>query len=219
MTLTAEEAGIPNETSAYMKSLEDPEVIERVRCSIPDAHIFKLPPRPTAGGWRGADWDQEVWQGTLKVVERGDLTVILLVDKKNGSIFAVCPYKEGAVDRCVDSSRYFVLRVENETGRHMFVGMAFNERNDAFDFNTALEDSRREKEAESNPMGYEDHEPKDYTLKEGEKIHISVSKVAGGKKPVNRRASAGPGGAGGFLKPSSKDTPARRASLTHGNYE
>ena len=90
MTLTAEQAGVPNEAAAYLQSLEDPEVIERVRCCISDAHIFKLPPRPTAGGWRGADWSKEVWQGTLKVVERGDLTVILLVDRNNGSIFAVC---------------------------------------------------------------------------------------------------------------------------------
>jgi hypothetical protein len=125
MTLTAEEAGVPNEAAAYLESLEDVEVIERVRCNISDAHVFKLPPRQTAGGWRGADWDQEVWQGTLKVVERGDLTVVLLVDKNTGAIFAVCPVKEGAVDRCVDSSRYFVLRVENATGRHMFIGVAF----------------------------------------------------------------------------------------------
>jgi hypothetical protein len=142
-------------------------------------------------------------------VERGDLTVILLLDKNKGSIFAVCPVKEGAVDRCVDSSRYFVLRVENEKGRHMFIGVAFNERNDAFDFNTALEDSRREKEAEH--MEYEEAAPKDYTLKDGEKIHISVSKVAGKRGSANRRGSTG-AGSGGFLQPSKKDTAPRRGS-------
>lgn len=216
MPQTAEEAGIPNEAAAYLKSLEDPEVIERVRCSIPDAHVFKLPPRQTAGGWRGADWDQEVWQGTLKVVERGDLTVILLVDKGTGSIFAVCPVKEGAVDRCVDSSRYFVLRVENaKSGRHMYIGMAFNERNDAFDFNTSLEDARREREAQLNPVKVEKGPSKDYSIKDGQKIHISVSKVAGKKQAgaVNRRGSAGAGAGGGFLKPSSKDTPRRGSNM------
>lgn len=208
---SAEDAGIFNNAAAYLKSLEDPEVIERVRCSIPDAHVFKLPTRQTAGGWRGADWTQEVWQGTLKVVERGPLTVILLVEKTNGSIFAVCPVKDGAVDRCVDSSRYFVLRVENEQGRHMYIGLAFNERNDAFDFNTSLEDSRREKEIEANPgLGLETDGPaKDYSIKEGEKLKISVPKAAAKRRPA-RRASDGcaPGG-GGFLKPSSKDTPKR----------
>jgi adaptin ear-binding coat-associated protein 1/2 len=220
MTLTAEQAGVPNEAAAYLKSLEDPEVIERVRCTIVDAHVFKLPPRPTAGGWRGADWDKEVWQGTLKVVERGPLTVVLLVDAKTGAMFAVCPVKDGAVDRCVDSSRYFVLRVENgATGKHIFIGLAFNERNDAFDFNTSLEDARRERLAEQEAASAvacdlsETGPAKDYSIKDGEKIHIAVTKVASNKAAdrTTRRNSGGGSGVGGFLKPSSKDTP-RRAS-------
>lgn len=212
--VTAEEAGVPNEAAAYLKSLEDPEVIERVRCTIPEAHIFKLPPRPTSGGWRGADWDKEVWQGTLKVVERGDLTVVLLVDSKTGAIFAVCPVKEGAVDRCVDSSRYFVLRVENgATGKHIFIGMAFNERNDAFDFNTSLEDARRERESEkmAAEQVFQPGPSKDYSIKDGEKIHISVNKISG-KKTADRTRRNSAGNGGGFLKPSSKDTPRRGSS-------
>ena len=217
MPLTAEEAGVPNVAAAYLKSLEDPEVIERVRCSIPDAHVFKLPHRPTAGGWRGADWDQEVWQGTLKVVERGDLTVILLVDRTSGGIFAVCPVQDGAVDRCIDSSRYFVLRVENaQNGRHMYIGMAFNERNDAFDFNTAREDSRREKEIEANPVVVEQGPAKDYSMKDGDKIHINVNKVAGRRSRRTKSAtipnpSAKKGAAVGlFLKGNPRDTKPRR---------
>jgi hypothetical protein len=214
-TLTAEQAGVPNEAAAYLKSLEDDQVIERVRCNIKDAHIFKLPPRPTAGGWRGADWDKEVWQGTLKVVERGDLTVILLVDANTGAIFAVCPVKDGAVDRCIDSSRYFVLRVENANGKHIFIGMAFNERNDAFDFNTALEDARREREVEKEAKEamakYDTGAPKDYSMKEGEKIKISLGGKAGRRASTGKKTSGG-----GFLKPSTKDTP-RRASAGMGH--
>jgi hypothetical protein len=209
---TAEEAGVPNEAAAYLASLEDAEVIERVRCTVHDAHVFKLPPRQTAGGWRGADWDQEVWQGTLKVVERGDLTVVLLVNKADGAIFAVCPVKDGAVDRCVDSSRYFVLRVENAKGQHIFIGLAFNERNDAFDFNVSLEDARREKEAEEKPVTLDTGPAKDYSIKDGEKIHIAVSKVAGRKasqEKAGRRGSSDGKAVGSFLKPSKKDTPRR----------
>ncbi len=131
---------------------------ERVRLKVTNAHVFKLPPKPSAGGWRGAEWRDKVWQGTLKVVERGEETAVLLVDnKEEKNIFAVCPIRHNldgktnvgnGVDRCIDSSRYFVLRIQNAQGRHLFIGLAFNERNDAFDFNTALEDSRREKELE-----------------------------------------------------------------------
>jgi hypothetical protein len=186
--MTAEQAGVPNERAEYLKSLQDPDVIERVRCVIKDAHVFKLPPRPTSGGWRGADWIDEVWQGTVKVVERGDVTLVLLVDRQNGNIFAVCPIKDGAVERTVDSSRYFVLRVENANGRHMFVGMAFNERNDAFDFNTSLEDAKRERE-QAIELSTQQNLPdspsnaKDYSLKEGQKIKINIKTVSayGGK--------------------------------------
>eukprot|EP00536_Pseudo-nitzschia_multiseries_P012941 jgi/Psemu1/298273/fgenesh1_pm.523_\ len=216
---TAEDAGIPNETAEYMRSLQNPEVIERVRCVIKDAHVFKLPPRAQAGGWRGADWRDEVWQGTVKVVERGEMTLVLLVDRTSGDIFAVCPIKDGAVDRCVDSSRYFVLRIENENGRHMFVGMAFNERNDAFDFNTSLEDARREQEAAKEPLKKLPGLPsKDYSIKEGEKIRVNLksmrgdstkntkSKGGGFLKPSSKDTKSK---GGGFLKPSAKDTPKR----------
>jgi len=210
---TAQEAGVPSIAAAYLRSLEDPEIIERVRCTLNDAHVFKLPPRQAAGGWRGADWTDEVWQGTVKVVERDDLTVVLLVDRSNGSIFAVCPIKDGAVDRCIDSSRYFVLRVENANGRHMFVGVAFNERNDAFDFNTSLEDSRKEREMAKNPPPVIPKGPaKDYSLKEGQTIKVSIPKMSGAetKKKKERPKAATRSKTGGFgLKPSSKDTPRR----------
>lgn len=177
-------SGEMSDAARFLQSMQDPEIIERVRTTIQNAHVFKLPPRQSASiGWRGADWKEKVWQGTVKVVERLDQTAVLLVDRSKGSIFAVCPVKDGAVDRCVDSSRYFVLRIENANGRHMFIGVAFNERNDAFDFNTALEDSRREREMEEHPVTAFTGPSKDYSIKEGEKIRVSIPKTShtGGK--------------------------------------
>lgn len=165
------------------------ELIERVRLKILNAHVFKLPPKPSSGGWRGADWRDKVWQGTLKVVERGENTAVLLVDaQEERNIFAVCPIMHNidgknnvgnGIDRCIDSSRYFVLRIQNAQGRHMYIGLAFNERNDAFDFNTALEDSRREKESEKNAtLGISKlTKGVDYKMKEGEKIRVSIPKI------------------------------------------
>ena len=175
---TAANCNDSSDAACFLKMMNDPTIVERVRVTIKHAHVFKLPPRQTVSvGWRGADWKEKVWQGTVKVVERGDMTAVLLVDKATGDIFAVCPVREGSVDRCIDSSRYFVLRIENATGRHIFIGMAFNERNDAFDFNTALEDSRREREAELAPPQIIEGPTKDYRIKEGEKIRVAVPKV------------------------------------------
>jgi hypothetical protein len=277
----------------------DDEVIERIRLRIPNAHVFKLPPKPTSGGWRGAEWRDKVWQGTLKIVERGhDTTLVLLVDSQDErNIFATCPIRHdiglnnnsrdnttitnggssggggsnagNGVDRCIDSSRYFVLRIQNfQTGRHMYIGLAFNERNDAFDFNTSLEDSRREKECEykaellAKEMELLDVTTNDtaangqsgsvrkggggmnYTMKEGEKIHVKIPILTNNKNDdndnyvvddddntttdslshrpqqkisLNNRnkavsKSSGGGKGGGFLKPSTKDTPSRLAT-------
>lgn len=173
-------------TSAFLDSLSDPTVVERVRATIKNAHVFKLPTRQSGSiGWRGADWKDKVWHGTVKVVDRNNVTAAILVDSQKGTIFAVCPIQEGAVERCIDSSRYFVLRIENQNGRHMFIGVAFNERNDAFDFNTSLQDAQREREYEMNGgsaaaaleaslrLGTS---TKDYSLKTGEKITVKVPK-------------------------------------------
>lgn len=168
-----------------------------------------------------------MWQGTLKVVERGrrDTSVLLVDSRDERNVFAICPIRHdigyennnnnntataaggsnagNGVDRCIDSSRYFVLRIRNvRTGRHMYIGLAFNERNDAFDFNTSLEDSRREKEMDyraellakemelsggvtannddaarggggGSGRGVES-KGTNYTMKEGEKMHVKI---------------------------------------------
>lgn len=170
----------PSSGATLYKVLTDPDIVERVHIQIKDAHVFKLPKLQSVSvGYRGADWKEKVWQGTIKVVTRGkDHLAIVLIDKNNGDIFAVCPMREGAVERCIDSSRYFVLRIENQQGRHMFIGVAFNERNDAFDFNTALQDAVKDIEHEKNPTLAYTGPTKDYSLKEGQKIRVSIPKIS-----------------------------------------
>jgi hypothetical protein len=82
---------------------------------------------------------------------------------------------DSSVERTLDSGRYFVLRITNQQGRHAFIGIAFNERNDAFDFNVALNEFKSELERETKATEWSTAAPaQDFSLKSGEKIKIKL---------------------------------------------
>ena len=83
----------------------------------------------------------------------------------------------------LDSGRYFVLRITNDKGRHAFIGICFNERNDAFDFNVALAEFKaecdRERQAAAASSGAAaaaeaQTAAPDLSIKDGEKIKIKI---------------------------------------------
>jgi len=65
------------------------DTVERTLCQIRSVHVFKIPPRVSAGGYRASDWKEEVWQGALKLVQKGLDAAILLNDPKNGKAWAI----------------------------------------------------------------------------------------------------------------------------------
>ncbi|KAG2484965.1 hypothetical protein HYH03_016262 [Edaphochlamys debaryana] len=76
-------------------------------------------------------------------MSKGEVCEIRIEDAATGELFVCCPVPYGQRSLCVepvsDSSRYYVLRVEDAvTRRHAFLGMGFDNRSDAFDFNESL---------------------------------------------------------------------------------
>ena len=133
-----ESFGIPTNAEAYLQSLKDLDVVEYVHCKIPDCHILKVPPSTSMHGWSATEITEEVWQGSVKVVDRGTFSGIILLDRITNDPVAAWPV-EDEVERCTDSSRYFILKVLNTAnGTYFKVCLAFNERAQAFDFNVAL---------------------------------------------------------------------------------
>uniref|UniRef100_A0A0E0M8Q5 NECAP PHear domain-containing protein n=1 Tax=Oryza punctata TaxID=4537 RepID=A0A0E0M8Q5_ORYPU len=172
--------------------VEEEEAFEHTLLVVREVSVYKIPPRTTSGGYKCGEWLQSdrIWSGRLRVVSCGDRCEIRLEDPASGDLFAACfvlpGQREAAVETVLDSSRYFVLRIEDGRGKHAFVGLGFGERNEAFDFNVALSDHekyvKREHEKETMGGGGEEnddgqidiHPAVNRRLKEGETIRINV---------------------------------------------
>uniref|UniRef100_A0A0D9XKJ7 NECAP PHear domain-containing protein n=1 Tax=Leersia perrieri TaxID=77586 RepID=A0A0D9XKJ7_9ORYZ len=172
---------------------EEEEAFEHTLLVVREVSVYKIPPRVTSGGYKCGEWLQsdKIWSGRLRVVSCGDRCEIRLEDPGSGDLFAACfvlpGQRESSVETVLDSSRYFVLRIEDGRGKHAFVGLGFGERNEAFDFNVALSDHEKyvkrehEKEAAGGDGGEESddgqidiHPAVNRRLKEGETIRINV---------------------------------------------
>lgn len=112
----------------------------------PEVNVYVIPPRQsTTRKHRAADWklDSPNFVCRLKIISKGDKCLIRLEDRNTGAHFATCPidsYPSIAVESVEDSTRYFVIRVQNDNGQQAFLGLGFADRSDSFDFNVALQD-------------------------------------------------------------------------------
>ncbi|KAF2974960.1 hypothetical protein EK904_007053 [Melospiza melodia maxima] len=156
---------------------------ESVLCVKPDVNVYRIPPRTSNRGYRASDWklDHPDWTGRLRVTSKGKTAYIKLEDKVSGELFAQAPidqYPGIAVETVADSSRYFVIRIQDGTGRSAFIGIGFTDRGDAFDFNVSLQDHFKwvKQETEISKESQEaDTRPKlDLGFKEGQTIKLNI---------------------------------------------
>lgn len=115
----------------------------------------------------------------MRLVASGVNVSIKLEDKTSGALFANCPidkYPGVAVESVSDSSRYFVLRIQDDNGRTAFIGMGFGDRSDSFDLNVALQDHfkwvKNQEQIEKEKV--EPRKELDLGFKEGETIKINM---------------------------------------------
>jgi len=165
------------------------EEIESILYIAREISVYKIPPLKANEGHRAQEWgdlSQPLWKGRMRIVEKSTSVFLLFEDAQTGELFARALYDPStpSVEAVLDSSRYFVVRVE-DTGRKAYIGMGFAERSDSFDFNVALQDYTKRWKARTNPplsAVVEDtlspHIPpgpkKDYSLKEGQTFSISI---------------------------------------------
>lgn len=148
------------------------DAIQRILFLAPKAHVYNIPPRPSAQGHLAAAWTAEasrqIFTARLRVLEtsipppasasataagdndddagaKDELKVdLVLEDPKTGALFAAAPYTASAiVEPVLDSSRFFAVTVRDPQGRKAILGVGFEDRSDAFDFGVALQEARR----------------------------------------------------------------------------
>jgi hypothetical protein len=193
---------------------------ESVLCVKSEVFVYRIPARTSNRGYRAAEWklDEPDWTGRLKVVAKGHDLTVRLEDKNSGELFAQCPvesYPSSAVEQVLDSSRYFVIRIQDVSGRAAFIGLGFADRGDSFDLLVSLQDHfkqiRREetaKEQEKSGTAMLDSGPKlDLSFKEGQTITINMptkksgESTPGGVSAAKQRPRAGATGTSAFLPP------------------
>ncbi|CAD6237864.1 unnamed protein product [Miscanthus lutarioriparius] len=167
-----------------------------------------------ADEWNVNKWE---WEGALKVVSKGEECIIKLEDKNTGELYARAFLREGEphpVEPVIDSSRYFVLRVEENIGgrqRHAFIGLGFRERPEAYDFQAALHDHmkylNKKKAAEEMVQHYEKQSSVDYSLKEGETLVLQLKNKESGTKTKSAFFEQGLNKLSVNEKTNTKETP------------
>ncbi|KAG5597219.1 hypothetical protein H5410_038451 [Solanum commersonii] len=179
-----------NKLTEGTSEIEEP--IEVPLFQVPECYVYLIPPRKSAASYRADEWNVNkwAWEGTLKVLSKGEECIIKLEDKETGELYARAFLRDGEphpVEAVIDSSRYFVLRIEENIGgrlRHAFIGIGFRERPEAYDFQAALHDHQKylnkKKTAEEMEQQYQKSSSVDYSLKEGETLKLQIKNKPGG---------------------------------------
>ena len=187
------------------------DAIQRVLFIASNVHVYTIPPLTSTKGYLAAHWTADnnkrrIFAARLRVLETaipdpdgsGESlsTDILLEDPITGELFAGAPYtNSGAIEAVLDSVRFFAVRVVGDGGRKAMLGIGFEERSEAIDFGITLQEVRKVQKMDPDAAGKElgtgpkgekmkavGREKKDFSLKEGETIHVDIGTKGRGKK-------------------------------------
>ncbi|KAF8623554.1 hypothetical protein AX15_006325 [Amanita polypyramis BW_CC] len=187
--------------------------IESILYIAREVSVFKIPPLRVNEGHRASDWGDlgnPLWKGRLRIIERSEGVTIQFEDASTGELFAKTVYDPNrpSVEAVLDSSRYFVVRIE-DAGKKAYIGMGFLERSESFDFNVALQDHTKRFRAKQNPALQADQTTpqstapkKDFSLKEGQTFSIKLpGRSAADKSLLGAKSSANTSSGGVPLLP------------------
>ena len=147
----------------YTKDMEKEEEFEILKLKDPNVHVFELPPMSSAKGHVASEFQKLIFKGTMKMTVKGDYMFIYFLNPNNTIfIVSVVDYNYEKFILPTDSSRYFSIRAMNPEGVANWHGLAFKQRNAAFDFKKTLMDFKEHYLFEQK---LKDNEGKEYVPK------------------------------------------------------
>lgn len=185
------------------------DTIQRVLFVASSVHVYNIPPLTSTKGYSASSWTadnnkRQIFTARVRIIEdavplpdgSGEKlnTNVLLEDPSNGQLFAAAPYTSpSAIEAALDSSRFFAVRVVGEGGRKAVLGIGFEERSEAIDFGIALQEARKvhhmddvsAADGKNRGKDLAANKPevkKDFSLKEGETIHVDIGLLGRRKK-------------------------------------
>jgi len=145
-----------------------------------EVYVYKIPTLKTAGGHRAEDWNlsKPIETCTLLVERQGD--GLVLEFHHDDKLFAVSQIDithgqqiQHWIEQVVDSSRYFVLKIQGGGGREALIGFGFRDREQATDLREALQHYEKSiSRQENSATGSSFSVPK---MQADEKIHVNRS--------------------------------------------
>ncbi|XP_020275980.1 adaptin ear-binding coat-associated protein 2-like [Asparagus officinalis] len=98
------------------KKREESEAIELILFQVNEFYVYLIPPRKSAASYRADEWNVNKWdwEGSLKVVSKGQECIIRLEDKTTGELYARAFLRNGEphpVEPVIDSSRLSNIKV------------------------------------------------------------------------------------------------------------
>ncbi|CAK9086163.1 Uncharacterized protein At1g03900, partial [Durusdinium trenchii] len=104
------------QVSCFRAAMDDDE-LEYTLLNKREVLVYQIPPASSSTGHKADDWKKCIWRGRLRIAGKGKDLSVKLLDGGSGNLFAQCAIPNGDytnyVERVVDSSRYFVLKITN----------------------------------------------------------------------------------------------------------
>ena len=159
---------------------------------VNNVYFYQIPPamsstlEPRASSWNP---ERPFMTGSLSIVQQDTTALIQLYEPPHLTLDLILLAQASisltksnqelktVVQDVVDSSRYFVIRVEDiKTTRHAFLGIGFPDRADAFTFKATLHDFIKGQVRAYKASHMPSEQKERYRLGKGEMIHITLEK-------------------------------------------